>query len=51
MSDLELSFCCDEDCMERLETHELVPGIKVISVRLKTGTGYCKLPINDLYLF
>ena len=32
MSDLELSFCCDEDCMGRLETHELVPGGKVITV-------------------
>ena len=32
MNDLELSFCCDEDCMGKLETHELVPGGKAIAV-------------------
>ena len=32
VTDLELSFCCDEDCMGRLETHELVPGGRAIAV-------------------
>ena len=32
VADLDLTFSCDEDCMGRLETHELVPGGKAMPV-------------------
>lgn len=32
VSDLDLTFSCDEDCMGRLETHELVAGGRAIPV-------------------
>jgi ubiquitin-protein ligase E3 B len=32
VSDLELTFSCDEDFMGKLVTHELVPGGRAVSV-------------------
>ena len=32
VSDLDLTFCYDEDIMGKLETHELVPGGKAVPV-------------------
>ncbi|XP_048241193.1 ubiquitin-protein ligase E3B-like [Haliotis rufescens] len=43
MCDLELTFSCDEDCMGRLETHELVPGGKAISVTNENKIRYVHL--------
>lgn len=43
VSDLDLTFSCDEDCMGRLETHELVPGGKAMPVtnENKSDFYYC----------
>lgn len=35
VSDLELTFSCDEDSMGRIVTHELVPGGKAVPVTNK----------------
>ncbi|KAK3084530.1 hypothetical protein FSP39_014813 [Pinctada imbricata] len=43
ISDLELTFSCDEDCMGRLETHELVPGGKAIPVTNDNKIRYVHL--------
>ncbi|XP_069135904.1 ubiquitin-protein ligase E3B-like [Argopecten irradians] len=43
ISDLELTFSCDEDCMGRIETHELVPGGKAISVTNENKIRYVHL--------
>ncbi|ESO98574.1 hypothetical protein LOTGIDRAFT_201597 [Lottia gigantea] len=43
MCDLELTFSCDEDCMGRIETHELVPGGKAISVTNENKIRYVHL--------
>ena len=32
VADLELTFSCDEDCMGKVETHELVTGGRAIPV-------------------
>lgn len=43
VGDLDLTFSCDEDCMGRLETHELVPGGKAMPVtnENKSDFYYC----------
>ncbi|XP_014785402.1 ubiquitin-protein ligase E3B isoform X2 [Octopus bimaculoides] len=43
VSELDLTFSCDEDCMGRLETHELVPGGKVIGVTDENKIRYVHL--------
>lgn len=43
VSELDLTFSCDEDCMGRLETHELVPGGKVIGVTNENKIRYVHL--------
>ncbi|KAL5016325.1 hypothetical protein ScPMuIL_005914 [Solemya velum] len=43
VSDLDLTFSCDEDCMGRLETHELVPGGKAIAVTNENKIRYVHL--------
>ncbi|WAR01504.1 UBE3B-like protein [Mya arenaria] len=39
ISDLDLTFCYDEDIMGRVETHELVPGGKAIPDSLCSSDG------------
>ncbi|XP_055995388.1 ubiquitin-protein ligase E3B-like isoform X2 [Ostrea edulis] len=43
VSDLDLTFSCDEDCMGRLETHELVPGGKAMPVTNENKILYVHL--------
>lgn len=43
VSDIELTFSCDEDCMGRIETHELVPGGKAISITNENKIRYVHL--------
>ncbi|XP_055959426.1 ubiquitin-protein ligase E3B [Patella vulgata] len=43
ISDLELTFSCDEDCMGKIETHELVPGGRAISVTNENKIRYVHL--------
>lgn len=43
VSDLELTFSCDEDCMGRLETHELVTGGRAIPVTNENKIRYVHL--------
>ncbi|KAK7473434.1 hypothetical protein BaRGS_00035310 [Batillaria attramentaria] len=43
VGDLELTFSCDEDCMGRLETHELVTGGRAIPVTNENKIRYVHL--------
>ncbi|XP_060602901.1 ubiquitin-protein ligase E3B-like [Ruditapes philippinarum] len=43
VSDLDLTFCYDEDIMGRLETHELVPGGKAVAVTNDNRIRYVHL--------
>ncbi|XP_052798070.1 ubiquitin-protein ligase E3B-like [Mya arenaria] len=43
ISDLDLTFCYDEDIMGRVETHELVPGGKAIPVTNDNKIRYVHL--------
>ncbi|XP_076453206.1 ubiquitin-protein ligase E3B-like [Babylonia areolata] len=43
VSDLELTFSCDEDCMGKLETHELVTGGRAIPVTNENKIRYVHL--------
>ncbi|BFZ18278.1 hypothetical protein BsWGS_21317 [Bradybaena similaris] len=43
VSDLELTFSCDEDIMGRIVTHELVPGGKAIQVTNENKIRYVHL--------
>lgn len=43
VSDLDLTFSVDEDCMGKIVTYELVPGGKVISVTKETKISYIHL--------
>nr|XP_022345739.1 ubiquitin-protein ligase E3B-like [Crassostrea virginica] len=43
VADLDLTFSCDEDCMGRLETHELVPGGKAMPVTNENKILYVHL--------
>uniref|UniRef100_A0A8W8JWC1 Ubiquitin-protein ligase E3B n=1 Tax=Magallana gigas TaxID=29159 RepID=A0A8W8JWC1_MAGGI len=43
VGDLDLTFSCDEDCMGRLETHELVPGGKAMPVTNENKILYVHL--------
>ncbi|XP_041348845.1 ubiquitin-protein ligase E3B-like [Gigantopelta aegis] len=43
ISELDLTFSCDEDCMGKLETHELVPGGKAFAVTNENAIRYVHL--------
>ncbi|KAK7087302.1 ubiquitin-protein ligase E3B-like isoform X2 [Littorina saxatilis] len=43
VGDLELTFSCDEDCMGKLETHELVTGGRAIPVTNENKIRYVHL--------